>query len=143
MALIRRSALVRQPADRMFALVNDVAGYPLRFDWCQAARVLEASDSEMLAQMELRIAGVEVRFVTRNTLVPPERIGLALEEGPFQHLRGAWSFKPLSAEACKVALEIDFEPAGRLLGPALALGFERVADRMVDDFCRVAMAETR
>ena len=32
----------------------------------------------------------------------------------------------------------DIEPQSRLLGPALTLGFQGLADRMVDDFVRVA-----
>jgi len=35
-------------------------------------------------------------------------------------------------------LTLDFEPSSRLLGPALALGFQSLADRMVNDFIRVA-----
>ena len=37
---IVRSALVEHSAARMFALVNDIAAYPRRFDWCRAADVL-------------------------------------------------------------------------------------------------------
>ena len=33
---------------------------------------------------------------------------------------------------------MDFEVAGKVLGSALAIGFQGVADRMVDDFCREA-----
>lgn len=141
MAVIQRSAIVRQSVWRMFDLVNDVAGYPRRFGWCERTQVLSVSDTQMLARLELRVAGMRTSFVTRNALTRPERIELALEEGPFQHLRGAWSFLALADAACKVSLEMDFQPAGKLLGPTLALGFERVADRMVDDFCKVALRE--
>lgn len=34
MTTIQRSALVAQPPARVYALVNDVAAYPRRFDWC-------------------------------------------------------------------------------------------------------------
>jgi ribosome-associated toxin RatA of RatAB toxin-antitoxin module len=37
-----------------------------------------------------------------------------------------------------VALELDFDYAGRLGGAALKLGFQGLASRMVDDFCREA-----
>lgn len=139
--LIARSALVRRPAERMFDLVNDVAGYPHRFDWCAGAQVLAHSETEMLARLELRIAGMQTAFTTRNALRRPERIGLVLEEGPFRMLGGAWEFRALAADACKVSLRLEFEPAGRWLGSALAAGFTRVADRLVDDFCTVALRE--
>ena len=44
MPVILRSALVEHAAARMFALVNDVAAYPRRFDWCREAQVLEQGD---------------------------------------------------------------------------------------------------
>ena len=34
---------------------------------------------------------------------------------------------------------MDFEMAGKLFGSALAMGFQRLADRMVEDFVREAM----
>ena len=42
MPKIQRSALVEHSATRMFALVNDVAAYPRRFDWCEAAEIVHA-----------------------------------------------------------------------------------------------------
>ena len=46
-------------------------------------------------------------------------------------------FHALSEDACKVSLNLDFE-AGSLLAPAFAMGFQGLADKMVDDFCRQA-----
>ena len=42
MQTIRRSALVEHSTARMFDLVNDIAAYPRRFDWCSAAELIEA-----------------------------------------------------------------------------------------------------
>lgn len=138
MTSIQRHALVRHSARRMFDLVNDVAGYPARFPWCESSQVLEASDTHMLARLDLRLAGLRTSFTTRNTLEAPTRIDLQLVEGPFRKLTGAWHFHSLAEDACKVSLAMDFEVAGKVLGSALAIGFQGVADRMVDDFCREA-----
>ena len=139
MSSIQRSALVRQPAERMFELVNDVRAYPRLFDWCEASQVLEESDSHMVATLRLRAAGLRTGFTTRNLLVPAERIELELVDGPFRRLSGAWHFQALAVDACKVSLNLDFEVGNRVVGSALALGFQGLADRMVDDFCRVGM----
>jgi ribosome-associated toxin RatA of RatAB toxin-antitoxin module len=138
MTSIHRHALVRHSALRMYSLVNDVAAYPEWFNWCDGSEVLEASDEHMLARLDLRIAGLRTSFTTRNALAPPTGIRLALVEGPFQQLTGAWVFHSLAEDACKVTLSLDFEVASKLLGSALAIGFQGLADRMVDDFCRVA-----
>ncbi len=138
MPKIERSALVAHPAERMFALVNDLAAYPSRFDWCEAADVIEQGDDRVVARLDLGLAGFSTWFTTENTLTPPQRIDMVLRDGPFQRLDGRWEFKPLGEDACKVTLSLDFEPRSRLLLPALTLGFKGLADRMVDDFVRVA-----
>ena len=135
---IRRSALVRYSPDQMFDLVNDVQAYPRRFTWCAAADVLACDETSMTARLEVRVAGMTQHFTTRNTLVRPERIDMALVDGPFRSLGGGWTFMPLGGDGCKIALGLDFEYSGALLGPALRLGFQGLADRMVDEFVRVA-----
>jgi ribosome-associated toxin RatA of RatAB toxin-antitoxin module len=138
MASIHRHALVRHSAVRMFGLVNDVASYPRRFSWCEGARVIEQSDDLMLARLDLRVAGLGISFTTRNALTPPTRIELQLVDGPFSAFKGVWIFHSLAEDACKVSLNLDFEVANKLIGSALAIGFQGLADRMVDDFCREA-----
>lgn len=141
MTTIHRSAIVRQSAERMFDLVNDVEDYPRRFRWCESVDVREVSETHMLARLELRVGGLRTGFTTRNTLERPTRIELALVDGPFKQLRGGWTFQPLGEDACKVTLHLDFEVAGKLVGSALAVGFQGLADRMVDDFCKAAMGD--
>lgn len=138
MPVIQRSALVEHAAARMFALVDDVDAYPRRFDWCRAAHVLERDGGMVVARLELGIGGFRTWFTTRNTLAPPHHIDMALQEGPFRRLAGRWLFHALDESACKVSLTLDFEPQNKLLTPALALGMQGLADRMVDDFVRVA-----
>lgn len=138
MTHISRSALVRYTPRQMFDLVNDVEAYPSRFRWCSAARILEHDEETITARLDLRFAGIVQGFTTRNTLAAPERIHMRFVEGPFRTLEGVWLFQPLGDAGCKVSLALDFEFSSRLAGAALRLGFQGLADRMVDDFCRVA-----
>ena len=142
MPKIERSALVGQPAERMYALVNDVAAYPRRFAWCDEAQIQEASESRMVARLDLGLGALRTWFTTENTLTPHESIDMQLRDGPFKSLHGRWTFRALDTGACKVTLLLEFEPANRLLLPALTMGFKGLADRMVDDFVRVAERET-
>ena len=123
---------------RMYTLVNDVESYPRRFAWCEDAREVEKSDTHMIARLDLKFAGLSVGFTTRNTLSPPTRIELHLVDGPFKEFRGLWVFHSLAADACKVSLTLEFEVASKLIGSAMAIGFQGLADRMVDDFVREA-----
>jgi ribosome-associated toxin RatA of RatAB toxin-antitoxin module len=135
---IRRQALVRQTPECMFDLVNDVEAYPTRFAWCTAARVLERDgDATLTARLDLRFAGFTQSFTTRNTLDRPRHLNVALVEGPLSSLDGDWRFEPLGADGCKIVLALDFDYTGLFAGP-LRLGFQSLANRMVDDFCAVA-----
>ncbi|MDR6094880.1 type II toxin-antitoxin system RatA family toxin [Stenotrophomonas sp. SORGH_AS_0321] len=138
MPTIRRSALVEHSAARMFDLVNDIAAYPQRFRWCSAAQILEQGDQRLVARLDLGLGSFSTWFMTENTLVRPRSIDMQLRDGPFKRLHGRWEFHSLAEDACKVSLELEFEPKSRLLAPALALGFQGLADRMVNDFVRVA-----
>lgn len=122
----------------MFALVHDIADYPKLFDWCDDARILEQADDWLIARLDVRLGGVAASFTTRNTFRQPHSIALALIEGPFRDLRGEWRFVELAADACRVELDLAFDFAGSLIGSALAIGFRRFADRLVDDFVRAA-----
>ena len=140
MPTIKRSALVEHSAARMFALVNDIAAYPRRFDWCDSAQVLEADATHVVARLDLGFGALRTWFTTENTLSPPHHIDMQLRDGPFRKLSGRWQFHALDESACKVTLTLEFEPKSRLLAPALAIGFQGLADRMVDDFVRIADA---
>ena len=138
MIKIRRSAIVHHSAERMFALVNDVDDYPRRFSWCSAAQVLDQDSTHITAKLELRFAGFTQSFTTRNTLTPPTEIAMRLVEGPFRQLAGTWNFQPLGEGGCKVSFALDFDYAGALIAPIVRAGFQKLADRMVDEFCAEA-----
>lgn len=139
MIQIRRHALVRQTPERMFDLVNDVEAYPSRFPWCAGARVLERDgEAALVARLDLRFAGMTQGFTTRNSLDRPRRLHMHLVDGPLRALEGEWTFTPLGDDGCRIALALDFDYSGRLAGTALRLGFQGLANRMVDDFCAAA-----
>jgi len=122
----------------MFDLVNDVEAYPQRFQWCSNAQVLEREENVLVARLDLRFAGMRHSFTTRNATQPPDRITVSLVEGPFRSLEGQWSFEALGDKGCKVGLVLDFDYQGHFGGMGLKLGFQSLANRMVDDFCREA-----
>src|SRR5690606_14104995 len=123
---------------RRSALAHAMPAYPRRFACGEAAHVLESDDARVVARLDLGFGALRTWFTTENTLTPPHHIAMALRAGPFKRLDGRWEFHALDESACKVTLTLDFEPQSRLLAPAMALGFQGLADRMVDDFVRVA-----
>ena len=135
---IQRSALLPYPAKALFDLVNDVASYPQFLPWCSASEVLEVSETHMLASLEVAKGGIGQRFVTRNVLLPVQRIEMNLQEGPFSSLNGVWEFKALGDKACKISLDLTFDYAGPLVRATLGPLFNQAANTMVDAFCKRA-----
>lgn len=131
---IRRSAIVPFTPAQMFDLVNDVEAYPKRFGWCDAAEVIEREDNVLVARLDLKFAGIRQSFTTRNTTDKPHSLAMKFVEGPFRSLDGVFTFQALGDVGCKIALALDFDYAG-LGGSVLRMGFQQLANRMVDDFC--------
>lgn len=135
---IHRSALLPYPAQALYDMVNDVASYPKFLPWCAASEVLSVSETQMRAGLTLAKAGVSQRFVTRNSLIPGQRIEMTLEEGPFRQLQGIWEFKALNDKASKISLDLTFDYAGPLVKITLGPLFNHAANTLVDAFCERA-----
>lgn len=135
---IIRTALVLFPADHMYRLVEDVASYPEFLSWCTSSRLIDSGNDWQIASLEVAIAGLRQSFTTRNDMEPGKSIRMALLEGPFQSLSGAWRFEALGSAGSKVILQLDFDFAGNLLSSAFRHGFASIADRLVNDFCQRA-----
>lgn len=138
MPAIHRFALVTHTPEQMFALVRDVRRYPLFLNWVRAADVHEETKEQQLASLDVRIAGIRQRFTTRNTLEEGQRMTMRLHSGPFDQLFGEWRFDPLGASGARISLDLDFSLPGSIMMAPFRRGFSRMADGMVDDFCRRA-----
>lgn len=121
-------------AEQMFDLVNDVESYPQFLPWCSGTTLIESTDEVMQASLKVAKAGLRYSFTTRNELQRPEIIRIELVEGPFSSLSGLWTFKPLSEEACKVSLSLQFDFSGKLTSLAMSKVFNQMAATMVDAF---------
>ena len=138
MPQIERSALVPYSCQQMFELVNDIESYPEFVPGCADSRVVSESDNTITAELSISKAGIRHAFTTKNTLVQPERVDMELVRGPFKRLQGGWIFKPLSEDACKVTLTLEFEFSSKMLHFAFSKIFNEVTSRMVDAFAKRA-----
>jgi ribosome-associated toxin RatA of RatAB toxin-antitoxin module len=135
---ITRSALVTYSAMDMYKLVEDVPVYPQFLSWCTATVVHEHSNEFQKASLTVMVAGIRQSFTTLNTLYSGERVEMKLFEGPFKNLQGEWRFMQLGDVGCKISLELDFEMNAGPMANLFGKGFSKIADRLVDDFCKRA-----
>jgi ribosome-associated toxin RatA of RatAB toxin-antitoxin module len=138
MPKVTRSALVSFSADQMFDLVNDVARYPEFLPGCSGSRVIESSDSAMVASVDVSKAGISKTFTTSNRLAEGAEILMELVDGPFKKLQGGWYFTPLDEQACKVELKLEFEFSSRMIEMAFGKVFNELTSNMVNAFTQRA-----
>ncbi|QIK81744.1 type II toxin-antitoxin system RatA family toxin [Lysobacter sp. HDW10] len=139
---IERSALVSHSAEQMFDLIDAIELYPGQFGWCKGAEVILREPNRVVAKLDIGISAFKTWFKTENTLDRPKQISMHLLEGPFKSLEGIWHFKPLAENACKVTLELQFEPSSPLMAVGVKMGLQAMADQMVNDFVRAANRQT-
>jgi ribosome-associated toxin RatA of RatAB toxin-antitoxin module len=59
---------------------------------------------------------------------------IRLLDGPFSFLHGFWTFTALDTQASKIALDLEFEVANKLVSVVLTPVFSSVANQLVDSF---------
>ncbi|MBJ7539243.1 type II toxin-antitoxin system RatA family toxin [Marinomonas transparens] len=138
MSHIERFAHVNYSCEQMFALVNDIDGYPEFLPGCLNATLISHTSDEIVASLEVGKGPVRQSFTTKNFLQEFNKIEMTLVKGPFKRLHGIWTFTELSATSCKIALTIDFELSGML---KFAFGgvFSQIANSMVEAFSKRAI----
>ena len=138
MTVIERSVLLPHTAEQVFDLVADIERYPEFLDGCVGAEIHERGDETVTATLRLSRAGISHGFTTCNTMTRPERIELALVDGPFDSFSGQWMFRALGDSACKTSLRLHFELTSGLANMAAGKLFDKVARDLVDAVVRRA-----
>ncbi|WP_341665880.1 SRPBCC family protein [Vibrio sp.] len=138
MKQVSRSALVSFSAQQMFDLVNDVVSYPEFLPGCSGSKVIESSQSAMVASVDVSKAGISKTFTTSNQLVEGEAILMSLVDGPFKTLKGGWFFTALDEKACKVELKLEFEFSSKMVELAFGKVFSELTNNMVNAFTQRA-----
>ncbi len=134
MPAVIRSALVNYSAVQMYELVNDVARYSEFLPGCISSRIIDETETTMLALMELKKGPIRQTFTTGNTLTHGESILMELQDGPFHYLHGHWYFRSLTEDACKVELDLKFEFSNRLTAASFGSVFKELTSKLVDSF---------
>ncbi len=134
MPILHREAIVPYTAAQMYALVNAVENYPEFLTWCKGAHILNRNEDEVKASLILSRGGMQKTFTTCNRLQPHKMIEMSLLDGPFRHLHGFWQFHSLSAESCKVTLDLEFEFTNKLIAIAFGAVFNQVVETLVEAF---------
>ncbi len=132
---VERSALVMHSARHLSELVNDVDRYHEFLPWCRGSRVLARDNDSYTASLDISFKGIRKSFTTRNVVIGDQCTEIHLVDGPFSSLSGMWSFTPISPEASRISLSLQFGFSNRVVEAVVGPVFKFIADSMVDSFC--------
>jgi len=138
MAVVHKSVLLAYSAEQMYALVERIEDYPKFLPWCGGTEVQRHEDGRVVATVRIHYHGVKHAFTTENVNTAPVSIRMKLVDGPFKELDGAWTFKPLRADACRVDFDLHYEFSNRVLEQLIGPVFNMIANSFVDSFCKRA-----
>jgi len=125
-------------ADEMYQLVNDVSAYPAFLPGCIGASILSIEGDTIHASVQVSKAGITQTFTTKNRLTAAKEIKMDLVDGPFEQLRGAWTFLELDETACKVSLDLQFKFSSKIVELAVGRIFNELVGSMVKSFAERA-----
>ncbi len=134
MKKIVKHALVPFSASQMYALVNDIESYAEFLPWCDKSVILEQTEKEVKASLNIAYGSINKSFTTLNKLTPEKKIEMQLVEGPFKNLHGEWLFTQLGDDGCKISFELEFEFKSKLLDITMGSVFSQIVDTLVDSF---------
>ncbi|XQW86058.1 SRPBCC family protein [Thalassotalea piscium] len=138
MPVVSRNALVMYSVEQMYQLVNDVLAYPQFLPDCSDSKIIEQQDNKMTAALLVSKGGLTKWFTTENIMIENKQVLLNLIDGPFKRLQGSWQFTPLSEQACKISLDLDYEFSSKVFDLAFGRVFNSLANSMVHAFSQRA-----
>jgi ribosome-associated toxin RatA of RatAB toxin-antitoxin module len=138
MAVVHKSVLLGYSAEQMFDLVERVEDYPKFLPWCGGVQVKQRTEDKLIATIAINYHGLKQSFTTENTNIRPTSMRMVLVEGPFKHLDGLWTFKPLRADACKIEFDLHYEFSSKILEQLIGPVFNMIANSFVDAFSKQA-----
>jgi|TARA_B100000470_G_scaffold185645_1_gene150921 ribosome-associated toxin RatA of RatAB toxin-antitoxin module len=131
---ISKSAIVPYTPQQMFELVNNIDDYSQFLNWCDSSSILNQSDDQITASVQINQGGLKQSFSTLNTLTPYKSIEMQLLDGPFDELSGEWRFETLGENASKVHLTLQFKFKSMLIDMALSPVFKSITNSQLDAF---------
>jgi ribosome-associated toxin RatA of RatAB toxin-antitoxin module len=138
MPAISRSSLVMHSVEDMYRIINDVLAYPQFLPDCSDSKIIAQDEHSMTASLLVSKGGIKKWFTTQNTFIKDQQVSLNLVDGPFNRLTGSWQLTPLSDQACKIVLELEYEFSSKIFDLAFGRVFNHMANNMVQAFTQRA-----
>lgn len=123
---------------QLYQLITDIEEYPEFLPWCSAARILEESESTIIADLIINFKAFTEHYRSQVDLTSPAdgfaEVDVNLISGPFKYLKNNWKLKTLANGETEIQFFIEFEFKSALLEKVMGLLFNKACQKMVDSF---------
>jgi ribosome-associated toxin RatA of RatAB toxin-antitoxin module len=131
---VTRSALLAQPPERLFALVEHAEDYPSFLPWCTEAVILERREDFVRARVGFGFRGLDSHMLAEVDKQPFHAMQVRCAGWPFDGFRGNWRFEPLGDVGCRVTFTASTDFRDAWWGGILQFAAGLIADRLVAAF---------
>lgn len=114
-------------------MVADIEKYPDFLPWCTSATIVERTEGEAIADLQIGYGPLRETYTSRVNLDRSRRIEVVGIKGPFKFLDNVWEFSREKG-GCKVDFTIDFAFKSFLLQTMMGAVFHRAVHHMVASF---------
>ena len=127
--------------EKMFALVNDLEGYPRFIPNCSAMVVTKAPHDDpdtRFAKMTIRFGPITQAYTSRVTADPDNlTIRAKAVDGPFSYLDSTWRFEP-EGEGTRIRFEIQFKISNPFIATVAEPAFAAKQEEIISAFAEEA-----
>lgn len=109
MPKISSSRTVAFSVARIYAAVLDVESYPRVLSFVRNIKVLERTETGMIARVCVGLPMVNFSYDCRVVGVEGESVTIALISGPFKKLDASWRFEAVGEAECLIHYALDSE----------------------------------
>lgn len=119
-------------------LIIDVESYPEFLPWCSAARIIDESDHQLIADLVISYKAFTEHYRSQVDISPPNpdesSINVSMISGPFKFLKNDWRLKKINESITEVDFYISFEFKSIVLEKLIGMMFSRACDKMMKAF---------
>tara|TARA_B100001057_G_scaffold134431_1_gene133900 strand:+ start:4419 stop:4856 length:438 start_codon:yes stop_codon:yes gene_type:complete len=125
----------------IFDLINNVEKYPDFLPWCTKTEVEHESENIINGKIFISKSLIKWNFSTKNIIEKNKSINLSLIDGPFEELKGKWSFSLIDKNNTKVSLEINYKFKNALIELSIEPIFTSIMNSILQSFVSQAFKE--